>query len=62
MAFCLSIPSALAYVQCAISCSGRIVHIFVDDNMSEEEQNEYIADVLERICDDENRQDSGEQH
>lgn len=62
MAFCLSIPSALAYVQCAISCGGRIVHIFVDDNLSEEEQNKYIADTLERICEDEEREGDGEQH
>ena len=53
MALCLSIPSAFAYIQCAISCGGRIVHIFVDDDLSEEDQIKYIADKLEEICDEE---------
>lgn len=47
----LAIPSALAYIQCAFDCNGKLVHIFVPDNLTPDKQAEYIADALDRICD-----------
>ncbi|MCF0180393.1 MAG: hypothetical protein HUJ97_09170 [Bacteroidales bacterium] len=49
----LAIPSALAYVQCGFDCNGNFVHIFVPDGLTQDEQNSFIADAIDRICDQE---------
>lgn len=47
----LAIPSAMAYIQCALNCNGKLVHIFVPDNLTPEQQKEFMADALDRLCD-----------
>lgn len=52
MSFAISTAFA-SYIQCAIDCNGRIVHIFVPDGLTEQQQNEYIAARLESFCNEE---------